>query len=139
MRKALFAGCQAYNGGMKFVLPSSFRRVIILAWLALPLANTGLAQTAVPGSGPPPSVEGAAPAPAGRPDRAIQRIHTEDAGSRIDEVRVGGETQSITVQPKTGGKLPAYEVKPLDNSRGSAASPSGTDSSGSRVWNVLKF
>lgn len=111
--------------------------MIALAWLALPLANTGFAQTAVPAQ--QQLVEGAAPAPSGRPDRAIERIHTEDAGSRIDEVRVGGETQSITVQPKTGGKLPAYEVKPTDNSRGSAASPSGTDTSGSRVWNVLKF
>jgi hypothetical protein len=124
---------------MKFVLPSSFRGVIFLALLALPLANTGFAQTTAPAPGQPPIVEGAAPAPSRRPDRAIEHIRTEDAGSRIDEVRVGGETQSITVQPKTGGKLPAYEVKPSDNSRGSAASPSSTDTGGSRVWNVLKF
>ena len=139
MRKALFARVPSLQCSMKFVLPFSFRSVIILAWLALALANTGFAQTAVPAPGQPKLVEGAAPTPSGRPDRAIQRIHTEDAGSRIDEVRVGGETQSITVQPKSGGNLPAYEIKPSDNSRGSAASPSSTDTSGSRVWNVLKF
>jgi hypothetical protein len=76
---------------------------------------------------------------AGRPDQTIQRIHHEDAGSRIDEVRVGGQTQSITVQPKTGDNLPAYEVKPSDTARGAAPSTSRSDTTGSRVWNVLKF
>ena len=54
----------------------------------------------------------------------IERIVVEDAGSRIDELRVGGETRSITVQPKVGGKLPAYEVRPND---------------GTRVWNLGRF
>ena len=54
----------------------------------------------------------------------IERIVVEDAGSRIDELRVGGETRSITVQPKVGGKLPAYEVRP---------------NNGTRVWNLGRF
>jgi hypothetical protein len=70
-----------------------------------------------------------------RPEPSIQRIRTEDAGSRIDEVRVGGETQSITVQPKAN--VPAYEVLPTDG--GTAPSATGTGSSGKRVWNVLSF
>lgn len=74
-----------------------------------------------------------------RPDQVIQRIRIEDAGSRIDEVRVGGQTQSITVQPKTGINVPAYEIKPSDNARGSAPSSASGDTAGSRVWNVLKF
>ncbi len=69
----------------------------------------------------------------------MQRIRTEDAGSRIDEVRVGGETISISVQPKTGTALPAYEIKPSDTARGAAPSSSRSDTTGSRVWNVLKF
>lgn len=77
--------------------------------------------------------------PTGRPEQAIERIRTEDAGSRIDEVRVGGETQSIVVQPKTGTSLPAYEVKPSDTARGAAPSTSKGDTTGARVWNVLKF
>jgi hypothetical protein len=76
--------------------------------------------------------------PSGRPDRQIERIRTQDAGSRIDELRVGGETQSITVQP--AANVPAYEVKPTDASRaGSAGNAAETGSTGSRFWNVLKF
>lgn len=77
------------------------------------------------------------PAPSGRPDQAIQRIRTEDAGTRIDELRVGGETQQITVQPKTGGA--AYEVKPAEGARGTAPAATSNETNGSRVWNVLKF
>ena len=54
----------------------------------------------------------------------IERIVVEDAGSRIDELHVGGETRSITVQPKASGKLPAYEVRP---------------NNGTRVWNLGRF
>ena len=74
-----------------------------------------------------------------RPEQTIQRIRIEDAGSRIDEIRIGGETQSIVVQPKTGTSLPAYEVKPTDTARGAAPSTSKNDTLGPRVWNVLKF
>jgi long-subunit fatty acid transport protein len=73
--------------------------------------------------------------PAGRPDPIIQRIHNQDAGSRIDELRVGGETQSITVQP--AANVPPYEIKPIDASRSGGTSESGT--AGSRFWNVFKF
>ena len=73
--------------------------------------------------------------PASRPDRQIERIRTQDAGSRIDELRVGGETQSITVQP--AANVPAYEVKPKDTSRAGSAAETG--STGSSFWNVLKF
>lgn len=127
---------------MKQLLPSSSPAVRVFVLLALPLASACFAQDVAPTPTPPaqpPAVAGAEPSPSGRPDRAIQRIRTEDAGSRIDEVRVGGETQSITVQPKTGSKLPAYEVKPSDSTRGSPPSPSSNDTNGSRVWNVLKF
>ncbi|MBC5766820.1 hypothetical protein [Ramlibacter albus] len=47
-----------------------------------------------------------------RKNQKIERIRHEDAGSRIDELRVGGETQQITVTTKS--RLPAYEVRPKD-------------------------
>jgi hypothetical protein len=75
--------------------------------------------------------------PAGRPDQTIQRIHNQDAGSRIDELRVGGETQSITVQP--AANVPAYEIKPIDASRSSSSGAGETGTAGSRFWNILKF
>lgn len=55
-------------------------------------------------------------------EQLTERIHLEDSGSVIDEVRIGGETKSINVQPKGG--MPAYQVAPV---------------SGERSWKVLGF
>ena len=137
---AVFLHCaslgQAYNTVMKYALPAHLRTLVFFA--ALPLATLCTAQTlAQPAQAAAPAPEAAAPS--GRPSQKIQHIRTEDAGSRIDEVRVGGETQSITVQPKIGNGIPAYEVKPSDTTRGAAPSTSRNDTTGSRVWNVLKF
>lgn len=128
---------------MKHLLPSSCQAVTVFALLTLLLATTVFAQTtnpAVPSATPaqPKNIDVTPQTAAGRPDKAVQRIHTEDAGVKIDEVRVGGETQSITVQPKTGSKLPAYEVKPADTTKANSP-PSSNDTNGARVWNVLKF
>ena len=75
-----------------------------------------------------------------QPDRLNQRterIRVEDGGSRVDELRVGGQTQSITVQPKVG-HLPEYELQPSDGVRNRARN--GAESTtGARVWNVMKF
>ena len=129
----LFPPAPAYNIVMKNVLPTQLRTLIFLT--ALPLSTLCAAQTPVQ----PAQAASAATAPTVRADQTVQHIRVEDAGSRIDEVRVGGETQSITVQPKTGVNLPAYEVKPSDTARGAAPSTSKNDTTGSRVWNVLKF
>ena len=66
---------------------------------------------------------------AGRTNQTIERIRVEDKGSRIDELRVGGQTQSISVQPKND--MPAYEIRPAD--------PQGSQSSGHRVWTFGRF
>ncbi len=52
----------------------------------------------------------------------IERIHVEDSGARIDELRVGGDTKRIDVQPKGG--MPAYQVAPK---------------TGERTWQVFGF
>ena len=64
-------------------------------------------------------------------NQRIERIRIEDRGNRVDELRVGGETKNITVQPKVGN-LPAYEVQP-ENREGA----DGTN--GRRVWRALQF
>ncbi len=115
----------AYNTGMKTAL----RLLFVAALAALPLA-AAVAQTPAP-------AEAAVREKQARPDRKIERIRTEDGGTRIDELRVGGETQQITVQPKTGGA--AYEVMPAEGARGTAPAATSNDTNGSRVWNVLKF
>lgn len=76
---------------------------------------------------------------AGRINQRIEHIKVEDAGSRIEELRVGGQTKRITVQPKSGN-APEYEVKPPDVTRGQAGT--GTDSqvnTAPPVWNIKKF
>lgn len=63
-------------------------------------------------------------------DQLIEKITVDDGGARISELRFGGETRSITVQPKGG--LPAYDVRPI----------SGADiqpTNGTRTWKILGF
>jgi hypothetical protein len=74
-----------------------------------------------------------------RLEQRIERIRVEDAGSRIDELRFGGETRSITVSPK--GNMPSYEVLPASANRGPSAGErnSASASGGTRVWKILGF
>jgi hypothetical protein len=78
------------------------------------------------------------PAGAPRQNQKIERLHHEDSANTIDEVRVGGQTQSVTVQPKAG--LPAYEIQPNDMARSRPSdSREGLAERRQRVWNVLNF
>jgi hypothetical protein len=105
--------------------PSLLRPLLLT--LALGAALPALAQTA-------PAPAESAPLPAGQ-EKAIERITHEDALSRIDEVRVGGQTRSIAVQPKNGA--PAYEVAPLPAADTATEGQGG--SSGRSRWRVLSF
>ena len=68
----------------------------------------------------------------------VEHIQHEDAGNRVNELRVGGETRSISVQPKSG--VPAYEVRPADPSgTGASSREAGPGSAGPRVWKMLQF
>lgn len=128
----------AYNRPMRAAL--SFASTLVL--LALASAPTW-AQTPGqngPQSAAPGSAQQATPdAEPARLHQRTQRIRVEDGGSRVDELRVGGQTQNITVQPKTGD-LPAYEVQSSDGARGRSGSLNGAETSTApRVWNVMKF
>ncbi|HQQ70835.1 MAG TPA: hypothetical protein PLL92_11070 [Alicycliphilus sp.] len=74
-----------------------------------------------------------------RRDQRIEEIRVEDAGSRIDELRVGGQTRSITVQPKTGTPMPSYEVQSNDGPRASRGNNDSGTVNAPRVWNLRKF
>ena len=78
----------------------------------------------------------AAPA-ADKIDQRIEKIHHEDAGSRIDELRVGGETKSITVQPK--GNVPPYELGTEGGNQSPSASKPESGKGGSPGWKVKEF
>jgi hypothetical protein len=71
-------------------------------------------------------------------DRRTQKVeilHFEDSGSKVDEIRSGGQTRSITVKPKNG--LPAYNVRPISPN---ATSPdAGIGQAGPRTWTIHQF
>ena len=103
--------------------------------LFLSCSGIGLAQTPTPPQAPASQNAASAQTP-GRPDQRIERIRHEDEGSRIDELRVGGETRQITVQPKGG--MPAYEVNP-DNASQQPGKTGNEGAAGRRGWKILGF
>jgi hypothetical protein len=103
----------------------------LVAGAALIWATPVAAQTAP--AAPAPAEQVPLPASEGK---AMERITHEDALSRIDELRVGGETRAIAVQPKNGA--PAYEITPLP-AADSATSAGQGGSSGRSRWRVLSF
>ncbi len=109
--------------------------LMIAPALAALLVTAGHAQTgaATPAPAEPAATE-RSEAPTDKYNQKAEHIRVEDAGSRVDEVRVGGQTQSITVQPKVGN-MPAYEVKPTDGAR-NRPDGFGESQTKKRVWNV---
>jgi hypothetical protein len=115
-------------------------------FLLLPLVLAGslaLAQTSGP-IVPQPAPTGPEPLQNkeqldGRRNQKIERIQHEDAGSRVEELRVGGQTQSITVQPKAD--VPEYGISATDLARSRPADHRDgmSNATGQRFWNVLKF
>jgi hypothetical protein len=79
------------------------------------------------------------PPPAGRAEQRIESIVHEDAGSRIQERRYGGQTETIDVQPKGG--MPSYQVDPanLRRTRPDTSRNGLTGAGGQRSWSVFSF
>jgi Protein of unknown function (DUF2782) len=73
---------------------------------------------------------------AGEPN--VKRTVIDDGRARIEELRVRGQLQKVTVAPKGGA--PGYEILLGDGTHTMGDDP-GTSrgSAGKRVWNVLKF
>ena len=122
---------------------SSSLPLVRLALLALACAAPAavvFAQNPQPAA-PAPAQAQAQPDPdkaAGRQNQTIERIHVEDGGATIDELRVGGQTQDITVKPKNNA--PAYQVLPNDPGTARPGSnETNSTGNGARVWNVMKF
>ena len=115
--------------------PILFSIAVLASAAAWAQPSSEAAPAAAPASaGQPQQDNSAAPS---RQNQRIERIREEDSGSRVDELRVGGQTQSINVQPKAGN-MPSYEVKPGHAGK-DGINQSGSDgTNGRRVWN-LKF
>lgn len=72
------------------------------------------------------------------PGQRVERITFEDKLTRIDELRVGGQTQRIEVQPKNGA--PAYEIAPLRSTEPPSQGAGGrTGNSGKSSWRLFNF
>ncbi|HEX2539772.1 MAG TPA: hypothetical protein VHM00_01690 [Caldimonas sp.] len=69
---------------------------------------------------------------------AVKETVIEDGRARIEELRVRGQVQRITVAPK--GPAPRYEIIVGDGSRDlSEGVNTSRGAVGKRVWNVLRF
>ena len=108
--------------------------LLLLSLAASPL----LAQTPPAASAAPEAAEASESrgTTADRNNQRVERIRVEDEGTRVDELRVGGQTRSITVTPKVS-EMPAYEVQPTEGVRN--RSRSSSDTTGPRVWNIRTF
>ncbi|MBT9492804.1 MAG: hypothetical protein IV107_10760 [Paucibacter sp.] len=72
-------------------------------------------------------------------DAKVVEAVIEDDNTRIEELRVRGQTQKVTVQPKNS-KLPSYEIIMGDGSRDLSPGAGTTRAAaGRRVWSVLSF
>jgi hypothetical protein len=86
----------------------------------------------------PSQAQEASPEPRGG-EPVVKHTVIEDDGSRIEEMRVRGQTTRITVTPKVGTHQ-AYEIIPADGSRDMSDSASSTrGAAGKRVWRVMSF
>ena len=86
---------------------------------------------AAPASAPSSEEHGATRPAGGEP--FVKRTVIEDDQTRIEELRVRGNLQKVTVMPK--GRAPGYEVLTGDGYHSTADDP-GTSrgSAGKRVW-----
>ena len=82
-----------------------------------------------------PAADTAASTPARR-EPAVQRTVVEDKGVRIEELRVRGQNQRITVQSKALGAAP-YEIITPDGARDMSQARGGA--AGHSVWHLFGF
>jgi hypothetical protein len=126
-------------GQMNTPHPHALSRALLMAALIC-AAGLARAQGNVPPApvAPPPAATASGAAEPNLLDRKTQKVehlHFEDNGNRVDEIRSGGQTQRITVQPKDGA--PAYEVMPASPN---ATNPDGgIGQTGPRVWRIHQF
>ena len=105
--------------------------------VALVLACSTLAPCVAQTAQTAPTALPTSVAASGEPN--VKTTVIEDDSARIDELKVRGHTQRISVKPKIGPKR-GYEIITGDGSRdlGDGANTS-RGATGKRVWNVLSF
>jgi hypothetical protein len=87
----------------------------------------------------PARAQEASPPAEERNEPRVKRTVIEDDGARIEELKVRGQTQRISVTPKIGPRK-TYEIIPADGARDMSEGASSTrGAAGKRVWHVLSF
>jgi hypothetical protein len=88
---------------------------------------------------PAHSQDADAPPPGRVSEPVVKHTVIEDDGARIEELKVRGQTQRITVTPKRGPRQ-GYEIIPADGARDmSDGAASERGAAGKRVWRVMSF
>lgn len=121
--------------------PSALLTQPALAALALALCLTaGLARAEASADKPAQApVLRDEPATRKTPDAKVEQTVIEDDSNRVEETRVRGQTQKVTVQPKNS-PLPSYEIIMGDASRDpSQGNSASRGAAGARVWRLLTF
>jgi hypothetical protein len=106
---------------------------IAVACLCLSLAGPALAQTAGPVTPVAPALAASAPAERAGPGN-VQRSVIEDDSVRVEETRVRGQLQRVTVHNKTTGK--DYEILVGPGGRDPSQK---RDAAGQRAWSLFSF
>ncbi|HEX6017909.1 MAG TPA: DUF2782 domain-containing protein [Burkholderiaceae bacterium] len=99
------------------------RRVVW--WLLGLAASAGAAPATAPATASPT-----------RPEPKVQRTVIEDDHVKIEELRVRGQLQRITISPKASGVRP-YEIAPPDSGRDPSQQSKGI--SGHSLWQLFSF
>jgi len=106
----------------------------VLAWLCV--AAVQAADAPLPPARELP-VEASAAAEKASNEPVVKRTVIDDKTAHIEELRVRGQLQKVTVDPKGA---PSYEIIVGDSSRDiSEGRNSSRGATGKRVWNVLRF
>lgn len=106
----------------------------ILTSAALPLTASLLAALACSQALAQTATAGAA---THKVEQRTERIQHRDAGSQIDELRVGGETRRIEVSTQT--QVPGYQVAPTGANEAPASGGQRTGSGGKTSWRMFNF
>lgn len=112
----------------------------LVALLAVSTAHAAEPSKPSPAPAPAPAVAPQATAPTEPGEPKVEHIVNEDKATRIEELRVRGQTQRIVVKNKVGVKS-QYEVLPADSARDvlPADGNGNRGAAGQAVWSVLSF
>jgi hypothetical protein len=111
-------------------------------WIAVALASLGAAAASAADAVPSPRGDAQLEASAADDKAAnepfVKRTVIDDKRNHIEELRVRGQLQKVTVAPRDGA--PGYEIITGDGSRDlSPGVNTSRGAAGQRVWNVLHF